>query len=957
MSNVTRIRSNIEKMRSKGANEQQINEYVALEQQKSGRMNTTLALAGMVGEAAVKPITQIAPKAGEAAVSTAQEIIRNPVRTAGEVAGGVGGFALGSLATPIVGVGTAALGSASAGQVGESIDNYLFGRESRSASDRLTSAGVTAATSALGPVAIGFGKRLVGSTAGQTATEQQVSAKVAELTKGSETYKSFKRLFGKDADKYAVAAEQTVDLAKPLGVEGARNIVASDRALATGLITKTSDAAKVFKQRDEFLQTKLGGPAKGANSARLVSNVAEKAAKNVDKLRKAQFETNVVFSGSRKVPSGITGGDLRAIVQDPVVAGNIKATPGGADTVERLNKILPSITAQGERGRATRNVLSEADAGTALSKFITEMTADPQRAALFWGTVYEQRLKPLLESANTSFSANMLKQFEQRFALSKTGSTLGEKLTKADPSFVTEALSSPQSWQVAEEVWKKAATGSNFKDYARAVMLSAARGEDGALSATKTAALLNRLDPNTVDKAISKGFYEQLKDINTVLQASSKMGVEEAVKGASMGQVSGKSVAELSREAGSAIAIGTLAPGSQALGIGARTASLGNALFGRALGRATTVQQAGIEKLAREAITGQSARDTYPAYVALAQGLGAPVVSAQVYEEQVRQLKESEAGIEERRGTPQVAPKPLPRFNLQEELSKIESGETPASGFNLQEELRKIEAGGQGGPDEIAPSMGGRTADELGKLIEQTTAQDDMNQLVQQVSDQDEFDQLVRKAMREEEPKVLRAVGTKEEEGFRTRVYRDTVGKRTIGIGFNMDAPGARDRWTKAGVKTDFNDALNGRKTITKQEAESLYALVKGETEVQARKLVRNYTTLGKHQQSALKDMVYQLGAAGAMAFVRTRALIEKGDFSGAARALLDSRNAEQSPARVKRRAYMLQYNVPMVEADAALVKTGDIPRSQSINTPQELSRLLGETKVATAKGKEPSRG
>jgi lysozyme len=251
--------------------------------------------------------------------------------------------------------------------------------------------------------------------------------------------------------------------------------------------------------------------------------------------------------------------------------------------------------------------------------------------------------------------------------------------------------------------------------------------------------------------------------------------------------------------------------------------------------------------------------------------------------------------------------------------------------------------------------MGGRTADELGKLIEQTTAQDDMNQLVQQVSDQDEFDQLVRKAMREEEPKVLRAVGTKEEEGFRTRVYRDTVGKRTIGIGFNMDAPGARDRWVKAGVKTDFNDALNGRKTITKQEAEALFELVKGETELQARKLVRNYATLGKHQQAALKDMVYQLGASGAMAFARTRALIEKGDFSGAARALLDSRNAEQTPARVKRRAYMLQHDVSMAVADAALVKQGSIPRSQSINTPQELSRLMGEVKVAAAPAAAPA--
>jgi len=52
-------------------------------------------------------------------------------------------------------------------------------------------------------------------------------------------------------------------------------------------------------------------------------------------------------------------------------------------------------------------------------------------------------------------------------------------------------------------------------------------------------------------------------------------------------------------------------------------------------------------------------------------------------------------------------------------------------------------------------------------------------------------------------------------EGFRESVYMDTSGCKTVGIGFNMDAPGARDAWSRAGIMEDFDDVYYGNEMIT----------------------------------------------------------------------------------------------------------------------------------------------
>ena len=66
-------------------------------------------------------------------------------------------------------------------------------------------------------------------------------------------------------------------------------------------------------------------------------------------------------------------------------------------------------------------------------------------------------------------------------------------------------------------------------------------------------------------------------------------------------------------------------------------------------------------------------------------------------------------------------------------------------------------------------------------------------------------------------------------EGKKKRVYPDNSLKKlpTIGIGFNMKAPGAREEWNKAFSndpnKPSFDAAINGEIELTEQQIDTLY--------------------------------------------------------------------------------------------------------------------------------------
>ena len=120
-------------------------------------------------------------------------------------------------------------------------------------------------------------------------------------------------------------------------------------------------------------------------------------------------------------------------------------------------------------------------------------------------------------------------------------------------------------------------------------------------------------------------------------------------------------------------------------------------------------------------------------------------------------------------------------------------------------------------------------------------------------------------------------------EGFRSKPYKDSVGKLTIGIGRNLDDVG-----------------------ITRQEA-----LVLLENDVQkvrrVLKLYHWYKPLTKVRKRVVIDMAFNLGIKGFLKFKKLIKAIENGNWNMAALEMLDSKWSRQVGRRATRLAIMMR--------------------------------------------------
>jgi len=123
----------------------------------------------------------------------------------------------------------------------------------------------------------------------------------------------------------------------------------------------------------------------------------------------------------------------------------------------------------------------------------------------------------------------------------------------------------------------------------------------------------------------------------------------------------------------------------------------------------------------------------------------------------------------------------------------------------------------------------------------------------------------------------------KQEEGYRPHVYRDHLGYATIGIGRCVE-PGRG-----LGISED--------------EAEYL---LKGDVFRSIRELEANFpqfATIDADHQAVLIELCFQLGLPTLRKFQKMLAAIWEQRWHAAAEELLDSRYAEQVPARARRYA------------------------------------------------------
>lgn len=133
---------------------------------------------------------------------------------------------------------------------------------------------------------------------------------------------------------------------------------------------------------------------------------------------------------------------------------------------------------------------------------------------------------------------------------------------------------------------------------------------------------------------------------------------------------------------------------------------------------------------------------------------------------------------------------------------------------------------------------------------------------------------------------------TSQNEGIRNKVYLDSRGFRTLGIGWNIDAhplPPDIDKYLKE----------NGR--ILDEHIDRLWAISIGRAIADCRKLFPNYELFSPNRKIAITDFVFQVGITTARTFKNTIKAINEGRWQEAADRMMKSRWFSQVPNRAKR--------------------------------------------------------
>lgn len=130
----------------------------------------------------------------------------------------------------------------------------------------------------------------------------------------------------------------------------------------------------------------------------------------------------------------------------------------------------------------------------------------------------------------------------------------------------------------------------------------------------------------------------------------------------------------------------------------------------------------------------------------------------------------------------------------------------------------------------------------------------------------------------------------KAHEGFRDHIYKDSVGKATIGYGFLVAALSPDEL------------KLNGGKVepMSKEVAEKILNLKISKLKKRLFQCLPWLQNKPQGVQDTLTEMAYQLGLAGLMGFRHTLSCIEAGDCAQAAKNLKASLLYRQTPKRVE---------------------------------------------------------
>jgi lysozyme len=135
-------------------------------------------------------------------------------------------------------------------------------------------------------------------------------------------------------------------------------------------------------------------------------------------------------------------------------------------------------------------------------------------------------------------------------------------------------------------------------------------------------------------------------------------------------------------------------------------------------------------------------------------------------------------------------------------------------------------------------------------------------------------------------------------EGRRRKVYRCTSGKKSIGVGHNIDAKG---------LPQEIEDFLEENGYITEGMIEELLDADIKDAMNDAHKLYPEMDSFSDNRQVALIDFVFNVGYGTARTFINTNRAINQGQWEKAAEMLLESKYARQVGRRANDISDMLR--------------------------------------------------
>lgn len=135
-------------------------------------------------------------------------------------------------------------------------------------------------------------------------------------------------------------------------------------------------------------------------------------------------------------------------------------------------------------------------------------------------------------------------------------------------------------------------------------------------------------------------------------------------------------------------------------------------------------------------------------------------------------------------------------------------------------------------------------------------------------------------------------------EGVKLRAYLDSVGKWTVGVGRNLDDRGLSRPEVIALLQAMDMPLQIAMKLLDNDIADAL---------ADCRSRLPFFDSLNEVRQAACVDMVFQMGVAGFLKFRKALAAMVIGGWDEAAKELLDSTWARQTPARAAEIADMIR--------------------------------------------------